>query len=987
MTKNLALLFAAFLLHFDLFSIDPFTSHTHTKNDNPNELIDQAVEAFYKGDYLEVIRVSKLALGQLEQKNQGDWNLYKVGACWDNMGQSYQYLGLIDSAEWSYQQAIEIMKNNSYASGADLYPTFHRYAYLKIELGQYDEAIELLKYSWDEDAIAEISMDDMEIYYEATLEIDTVERNSDYEYDGDCANDLEFILFFNVDDAAKKSIGRWEKLVRSRAPVYIEKMLLLSKSYIGLGDQENAEYYAQLAVLLFQNLKYSIQYEWDREGQILFMSETQYHLYAVVLEYRKAFGISPRTYSLAEFDEYKVSELLEGYEDHISIHYQPFFDMLTDYIAYLLQWDDYTGAAGLLNNYLPKYEHASSLHLSKLYFLDAVRMMKDQNFLDEEVYPNLSSGLGRKRLDVYAEANERFKAAIQESVAYFESNKYALSLDEQKQFWSRTYDMIQTYYALMTEQVLSMEKLNPRFKEPFLNSILEIQSLTKGKSLNTALRLKQAIYASNNSELQSEYKRLLELKEEFSSLLINKESAGKESKLDSLQREIKSVETKLVKTSGSEPEKVISVPELQKKLGEKEAYVEIVKLDYIYTDKKFKYYEEYATPVVYTDESGVDQKDYGHNVYEYVSRPEKKYMVIIVKNGLVVHRVLDSELLDGKAVKYYQNMIQYKMTDTLSYRSFYRNIIAGDQKDYMNSFYVYNNEKHYYIPEEYTLNDFETIYYCPDGVYNLVNPVSLYDPEKKRFLSEDYNFVLISSPSYFFREGGVQLTEKEAVLFGNPDFHPDKPKSLDSQERAILGLFNGEISTLPGTEVEVNSISSILDEKFKVEAYKGGQASEEKLREVHSPALLHIATHGFYIKSEDAGALQQMSNSGLLFTGFMAGDDQYTDGVFSSQEASNLDLKNTELVVLSACQTGLGDIQNGDGVYGLQRGFSIAGAHNIVLSLWTINDEATAQWMKTFYTYYSADQDVVKAYDQTIDDLRKAYSHPYYWGAFVLLKN
>ena len=137
-----------------------------------------------------------------------------------------------------------------------------------------------------------------------------------------------------------------------------------------------------------------------------------------------------------------------------------------------------------------------------------------------------------------------------------------------------------------------------------------------------------------------------------------------------------------------------------------------------------------------------------------------------------------------------------------------------------------------------------------------------------------------------------------------------------------------------------------------------------------------------------------MMRSGLVFTGvstYARDKNKYNittqieDGILTAFEAQNLNLDNTELVVLSACETGKGDIQHGEGVYGLQRGFQAAGARTILMSLWSVSDEATQKLMTSFYKAWLSGKSKREAFRLAQEEIKQEYKHPFFWGAFVMI--
>jgi CHAT domain-containing protein len=171
---------------------------------------------------------------------------------------------------------------------------------------------------------------------------------------------------------------------------------------------------------------------------------------------------------------------------------------------------------------------------------------------------------------------------------------------------------------------------------------------------------------------------------------------------------------------------------------------------------------------------------------------------------------------------------------------------------------------------------------------------------------------------------------------------------------------------------------------MNVTTYMGANALEENVKALKKPTILHIATHGFFVE-DTASSISPMIRSGIILAGVRNAENKNKDdGILTAYEASNLDLEGTDLVALSACQTGLGEVRNGEGVYGLQRSIMVAGAKNLLMSLWKVDDEATAKLMSIFYDLRSTEGNLLAFRDAQIQ-LRAIYPEPFYWGAFVML--
>ncbi len=306
------------------------------------------------------------------------------------------------------------------------------------------------------------------------------------------------------------------------------------------------------------------------------------------------------------------------------------------------------------------------------------------------------------------------------------------------------------------------------------------------------------------------------------------------------------------------------------------------------------------------------------------------------------------------------------------------------------------------------LGDSRQILMSPDGALNLVPLAALVD-ERQHYLVENYTFTYLTSGRDLLRLQSSLPSQQGPVVIADPQFdEPTQsaatitpgPPAFTSRSRD----FQAHFGPLEATAEEARAVTSLLsDGRMLV----GAQATESALKKVRGPSILHVATHGFFLARSPAGktatggerSLDGLFNSsmppsenpllrsGLALTGAnqrQGGDGE--DGILTALEAAGLNLWGTKLVVLSACETGIGDVQNGEGVYGLRRAFVLAGAESELMSLWKVDDEATRDLMKGFYTNLQSGIVKSEALRQIQLSLIKSqeHSHPFYWAAFTL---
>ncbi len=339
---------------------------------------------------------------------------------------------------------------------------------------------------------------------------------------------------------------------------------------------------------------------------------------------------------------------------------------------------------------------------------------------------------------------------------------------------------------------------------------------------------------------------------------------------------------------------------------------------------------------------------------------------------------------------------------------------------------IYKNESVYKLlwqPLEKELAEIKTIYYSPSGLLHRLN-LNAISLDEKRTVGNKYNLVQVNSTRELVLPTIIEKKSGEALLFGGIQYNMDTTAiaSVDNDfekttTRGSLN-FSQSDSTLRGdnwsyldwTEVEVSAIESILEENgIPTNSQVGHQATEEAFKSINqpSPRILHIATHGFFFpdpkqrnsSSETGDPIFKISDHPMIRSGLiMAGANHawetgkpfkpnMEDGILTAYEISQMDLSNTELVVLSACDTGLGDIEGNEGVYGLQRAFKIAGAKYLIMSLWQVPDYQTQQLMTVFYNNMLTNKmEIPDAFRSAQQEMQKKYEDPFLWAGFVLVE-
>jgi len=630
------------------------------------------------------------------------------------------------------------------------------------------------------------------------------------------------------------------------------------------------------------------------------------------------------------------ADILSAYENSINYYSKKYGSDHPEVANYKIRKADYywitRGIKYSSFNFAAGKEYREALSISQKYISKYFPYLseKEKNELYRKLQNNFNAyyafGLKEKPFGLYARSSE-------------DLNRYKEEMGSD----SIHYKVIKEQARLATT---SGSASNSAFTiwDKNASDILNLRLATKGIIFNSSQNIKRRILTSKDSALIRRYESWEKLKYQIASLYTSddKKTGSFSHKIDSLERLANTIERELSEKSenfrNNTNETSTTWKDIQKELKTGEAAVEMIR---------------YYIP------------EFGKDSIKYAALIINKYTtdnptVIILDHGYK---------MENEHYKYYKNAIRFKIMDKKSYEIFWKEISKS-------------------------LSGYNKVYFSPDGVYNLINISSLQSSDGK-FVLEEQEIRIVSDLKDILKHSSIEGNNKNAVIIGAPDFKGGDNIKSDNQhvpERSVNmnTILRGGIEDLPGTKEETDQITSLLTQNgWSASLYQGTQASESSVKTNTNRTLLHIATHGFFIHDQGLHRTENpLLHSGLLFSGAAKlNSASGEDGILTAYEAMNLNLENTEMVVLSACETGLGEVQNGEGVYGLQRAFRAAGAKNLIMSLWKVNDEATNELMTSFYSEWISSGDKVKAFRNAQLKVKDKYKYPYYWAAFVLISS
>lgn len=539
-----------------------------------------------------------------------------------------------------------------------------------------------------------------------------------------------------------------------------------------------------------------------------------------------------------------------------------------------------------------------------------------------------------------------------------------LTSEERTAFWNKQ----KTWFELLTHEFAYKHET-----APLISSAFDALLVSKGLLLSSDIEFSEILHSSKNEGILDKYNELVRIQ-----ALLNRQYEKPKGErtldVDSLERTASALERELMYASKEYGDYTrnlsITWQDVQKALGDKDVAIEFA-----------------SFPL--TADSTI-------------------YMAYLVKPGMESPVLV--KLFEEKELKPYVSNRRYEDAAATE-------LVWSALRPYM--------------------DEGGNVYFSPDGLLHQIAIEYFPGFDGKGLINESYSLRRVSSTRQLAQTREASA-KGDAYVYGGIAYDTDiatmekeREKYQDHELMAVRSLWpvadaeglletrvNGRnIPELPGTLAEANEIHGNLEKrKYSSSLLTGDKATEESFKYIsgRSPEIIHIGTHGFYWEKEEADKIstwndrlmflsdtedvlpyaedKAMTRSGLMMAG--AGNifrgveipEGVDDGILTAREISQMNLRGTDLVVLSACQTGMGEI-SGDGVFGLQRGFKKAGVGTLLMSLWNVDDAATRLLMTTFYDLYLGGESKRKALELAQKAVKDTpgFSHPNFWAAFILL--
>lgn len=563
-----------------------------------------------------------------------------------------------------------------------------------------------------------------------------------------------------------------------------------------------------------------------------------------------------------------------------------------------------------------------------------------------------------------------------------------LSSDERTRYWEQSSDYLSKFNAM-----LFLGNDNRYYDQVYNNTVF-----SKGLLLRTTNQLSEQLAKTENESFREEAKALQMLQKK----ILSKEMVSQElhDTKDSIRQIEKKLATNLIGYQSTDSiRKQYSFQNIKQSLTYNEAAVEFIKLPELLINSDS--IKEYYAAIVFRCES-----PHPH----IVRLCSEDSLLSIQQMPNVIKNLNSKDNLQNELYRQYLYGNGDFQKKRLGKRPIKFTCIGG-------SLY-----KMIWQPLEYYLQEVSTIYFSTSGQLNSIAFNAL--PIDSLHLADRYTLYYLSSTSEIPAiKSQNNKKPTTASLYGGINYDTST-EEIQNQSRGYnrsfsRGVFEtdtinkerGSWGFLLGSKQEVTDISTQLTNAgITNRLFTLSQANEEsfKANSGASPNLFHIATHGFfYPNMKDEGcqaflrgikglenvnhAQATLSRAGILFSGAnraWRGEntvEDIDDGILTAEEVSHLNLSNTDMVVLSACETGLGENIASEGVFGLQRAFKLAGVQTLVMSLWKVPDVETSKLMTLFYNNWLGGMNKHEAFQAAQQKIKESHSNPYFWAGFIML--
>ena len=902
---------------------------------------------YVTGDYVTSLKYHKLALEGYEKVMGREHPDYAISL--GDIGDCYEELAEYVTAMDYYQQAKDIYENYS-RENLGYADCLERIGNLFAVFGDYTSAMEYYR--------------QVLTLREKTLGMEHPDYAVVLYNIGLCYNDIGY--YIESIEYLRRALSIQEKTLGKDHPEYADCLGAIGESYCDLGDYAIALDNIQQALSITEKA-FGREHP-DYANKLLNIGVCLYDMedYKAAIEYLKqakdiyelVFGKNHPRYTIALND---LGACYGGLGDHNKA--LVFFHIALS-INETLVGKNHPEYAKCLTNLGCSYEGLGDYTTALEYFQQAFTIYETFYKKNHPEYANGLENLGEcyYLMGDVTNASSYYITYLDVISSYVTSAFSSLTEPKRTLFWNK-------YGKFFTSQLYSISTSihSSQMNCAAYNGAL----LGKGLLLNAETEMRKLILESGDEEILQMFNDIQQSRIRLDKLY--EDSVGKNSQIDSLNNDIEKRQQELMKRS--------------------------------------KVFGDYTRNLAmkWTDvQSALGKKDIAIEFETYTRQDTTFYIALTLRPGYTEPHLVElfnSEDLKGVRARYDKEtgMRDYYSSSSLTKLIWER------------------------LSDE--LTGVKNVYFSPAGELNNIGIEYLLDEDGVHLVSEKRNYYRLTSTRELVKESKSSKMANATVYGGiRYDITPDTRLTGEESESELLAsaatrswLPTGELSRarwdyLPGTKEEADAISSTLfSRKVHNDLIEGEASTEESFKALSGAKndVIHIATHGFYWTETEATtgdvetssfALDGQHNSpkedkaltrsGLLFAGAQntfEGKEipiDVEDGILTAKDISRMDLRGTELAVLSACQSGLGEV-TGDGVFGLQRGFKKAGVQSLVMSLWKVSDEATKIMMTRFYENLARGRSKYDSFQEAQNYLRKydggLYDEPEYYAAFVLL--